>query len=71
MNFIIGMKNRRSFADESKYIRKASKCRYVIEKGFVPNMNVCGTFYVNETLKPLMMEELKDIWKVDLIKTFK
>ena len=25
----------------------------------MPNMNVCGTFYVNETLKPLMMEELK------------
>ena len=51
--------NRRSFADECKYIRKASKCRYVIEKGFVPNMNVEATFYVNAALKPLMMEELK------------
>jgi tRNA-splicing ligase RtcB (3'-phosphate/5'-hydroxy nucleic acid ligase) len=49
----------RSFQDEAKYIRKASKCRYVIEKGFVENMNVEATFYVNETLKPLMMEELK------------
>eukprot|EP00940_MAST-03C_sp_MAST-3C-sp2_P000287 g287.t1 len=49
----------RSFADESKYIRKSGKFTFEIDTGFVPNMNVKGRFYVNKTLEPLMFEELK------------
>jgi len=30
-----------------------------IKKGFVPNMNVEGLFYVNDFLKKLMYDELK------------
>lgn len=87
------MSKRRTYKDELKFIRKVSKCRYVIDKGFVPvrlprdrvarsswinsrreeeqtyarapatteqGMNVEGTFYVNATLEPLMLEELKN-----------
>ena len=32
----------------------------MVEKGFVPNMNVPGTFYVNDRLKDLIFEELEN-----------
>lgn len=31
---------------------------YSVKMGFVPNMNVPGTFYVNDRLKDLLFEEL-------------
>jgi len=32
--------------------------QYNVKLGFVPNMNVPGTFYVNDKLKDLLFEEL-------------
>lgn len=49
----------RRYADELKYITKISECKYRISKGFVPNMNVDGYFYVNSALSPLVLGELE------------
>jgi len=49
----------RSYKEEMKYIQKIGHCKYNIAKGFVPNMNVEGTFYVNESLRGLVFEELE------------
>ncbi|KAK8803806.1 hypothetical protein WA158_001500 [Blastocystis sp. Blastoise] len=48
----------RTYEEECKFIHKDGVCRYKIDPGFVPNMNVPGVFYVNEKLYPLVMEEL-------------
>ncbi|CAI8052508.1 RNA-splicing ligase RtcB homolog [Geodia barretti] len=49
----------RSFKEECSYLEKMSDYCYKINKGFVPNMKVEGLFYVNESLKGLMYEELR------------
>ena len=49
----------RTFEEEMKFIRKLSPCKYEISKGFVPGMNVEGTFYVNDALIELLTDELK------------
>lgn len=49
----------RSYAEELQYIEKINDYSWRIKKGFVPNMNVEGIFYVNDHLKNLMFEELK------------
>ncbi|XP_055328531.1 RNA-splicing ligase RtcB homolog [Paramacrobiotus metropolitanus] len=49
----------RSYDEELQYIDKISACSWRIKKGFVPNMNVEGIFYVNEHLEKLMFEELR------------
>ena len=49
----------RTFDEEMKFIRKLSACKYEISKGFVPGMNVEGTFYVNDALIELLTDELK------------
>lgn len=49
----------RSYAEECSFLEQASPCSIRIKKGFVPNMNVEGLFYVNEHLKRLMYDELK------------
>jgi len=41
-----------------KYIEKIDSVTYKINKGFVPNMNVPGLFFVNDALKDLVFEEL-------------
>jgi tRNA-splicing ligase RtcB len=51
--------NFRSFDEECKYVRRETSYRFRIEKGFVPNMNVPGYFYVNAPLEELMFDELK------------
>lgn len=51
---------KRSLAEEKGYISKVGECAYVVKKGFVPNMNVEGKFYVNDKLKDLLFEELED-----------
>lgn len=49
----------RTYEEELKYIHKVGHCKYSIDKGFVPNMNVNGTFYVNDALKELVFGELE------------
>lgn len=45
--------------DELSYIEKIGNCKYRIKEGFVPNMKVPGTFYVNDALKEILFEELE------------
>ena len=49
----------RKYNDDLKYIKHIGHCKYAIQKGFVPNMNVDGVFYVNNSLKDLVFEELE------------
>ena len=50
---------RRTFEEEMQFITELTPWKYEIAKGFVPNMNVEGTFYVNNALIGLIKEELK------------
>lgn len=50
----------RQYEEELKYIEKINDYSYRIKKGFQPNMNVEGVFYVNKHLEQLMFEELKN-----------
>ncbi|KAJ7330166.1 hypothetical protein JRQ81_016340 [Phrynocephalus forsythii] len=50
----------RSYNDELQYLDKIDKNCWRIKKGFVPNMNVEGVFYVNDPLEKLMFEELRN-----------
>ena len=49
----------RTFEEECGYINRLTDCKFQIVKGFVPNMNVEGRFYVNNRLEQLMFDELK------------
>nr|WCZ58303.1 RNA-splicing ligase RtcB [Paratrimastix eleionoma] len=53
----------RSYAEESSFIRKISPVQYEISPGFVPNMKVPATFYVNDQLSPLIFDELQSFTK--------
>jgi tRNA-splicing ligase RtcB (3'-phosphate/5'-hydroxy nucleic acid ligase) len=48
----------RTLDEERGYLTLVGPCRYDIAVGFVPNMRAPGTFYVNETLAPLVFGEL-------------
>lgn len=50
----------REYADELKYLEKINDHSWRIKKGFQPNMNVEGIFYVNSRLEKLMLEELRN-----------
>eukprot|EP01057_Protomagalhaensia_wolfi_P000460 Protomagalhaensia_wolfi_Nauph_80__459@NODE_1257_length_1628_cov_110_484581_g967_i0_p1_GENE_NODE_1257_length_1628_cov_110_484581_g967_i0NODE_1257_length_1628_cov_110_484581_g967_i0_p1_ORF_typecomplete_len516_score106_51RtcB/PF01139_17/1_1e142_NODE_1257_length_1628_cov_110_484581_g967_i0261549 len=50
----------RSWEQELAFISQEGPCKYRIAKGFVDNMNVEGVFYVNDALKPLMFDELRN-----------
>ena len=50
----------RSYDDEMQYLEKLSPYCWRIKKGFQPNMNVEGVFYVNSHLEKLMLEELRN-----------
>ena len=43
----------------AKYIEQLDDTKYVVHKGFVPNMRVPGYFYVNDRLRELIFEELQ------------
>ena len=49
----------RSFEEERGFLERLSPVSWKIHKGFVPNMNVEGIFYVNNFLERLMMDELR------------
>ncbi|CAD7672193.1 unnamed protein product [Nyctereutes procyonoides] len=50
----------RSYNDELQFLEKINKNCWRIKKGFVPNMQVEGVFYVNDALEKLMFEELRN-----------
>jgi len=50
----------RTFDEEVKFLEKISPECWKIKKGFVPNMQVEGMFYVNSHLEKLMFEELRN-----------
>uniref|UniRef100_A0A8C6LYA0 RNA-splicing ligase RtcB homolog n=1 Tax=Nothobranchius furzeri TaxID=105023 RepID=A0A8C6LYA0_NOTFU len=50
----------RSYNDELQYLEKINSTSWRIKNGFVPNMQVEGVFYVNESLEKLMFEELRN-----------
>lgn len=52
-------KQERTYEEEKEYIERIDGQRFLIKKGFVPDMRVTGTFYVNEHLEKLMFEELE------------
>lgn len=49
----------RTYEEECGFINRLNDCKFEIKKGFVPNMNVEGRFYVNNRLEQLMFDELK------------
>ncbi|KAL3852108.1 hypothetical protein ACJMK2_015792 [Sinanodonta woodiana] len=49
----------RTYQEELSYLEKMTPNSWRIKKGFVPNMNVEGIFYVNDSLERLMFDELK------------
>lgn len=49
----------RTYEEESKFLEQISSCEWRIKPGFVPNMCVPGTFYVNAALQELVFSELK------------
>lgn len=50
----------RSYDEELKYLERLSPHCWRIKKGFQPNMNVEGVFYVNAPLERLMLDELRN-----------
>ena len=51
---------KRTFEQELSFLKRVSPWEFSIAKGFVPNMTVEGTFYVNDVLEELIMDELQD-----------
>ncbi|CAF0746799.1 unnamed protein product [Didymodactylos carnosus] len=49
----------RTYDEELGFIERINSHCWKIKKGFVPNMNVEGIFYVNAPLEKLMFEELQ------------
>ncbi|VDK51728.1 unnamed protein product [Anisakis simplex] len=60
----------RTFDEECSYIERVSEVQFRIKKGFVPNMNVEGRFYVNKALEKLMFDELRNACRSDGIGGF-
>ncbi|CEM01762.1 unnamed protein product [Vitrella brassicaformis CCMP3155] len=51
---------KRNFEQERGYLERVDGTSYRIKKGFVPNMNVEGLFYVNDKLEKLILDELRN-----------
>ncbi|VDN50226.1 unnamed protein product [Dracunculus medinensis] len=60
----------RTYDEECSFIERVSAVQFRIKKGFVPNMNVEGRFYVNNALEKLMFEELRNASRSDGIGGF-
>lgn len=57
----------RTYEEERSYLEQSKElpCRWTINKGFVPNMNVPGKLYVNAALQDLVFGELQQFCKAD------
>ncbi|EKX53228.1 3'-phosphate RNA ligase RtcB [Guillardia theta CCMP2712] len=53
----------RTYEEECKYVKQVDGTCYRIDKGFVDNMRVPGVFYVNQQIKELLFDELKQFSK--------
>ena len=60
----------RKYDEELKYLEKINPYCWRIKKGFQPNMNVEGCFYVNATLEKLMLEELRNSCRPGMVGGF-
>ncbi|XP_065209358.1 RNA-splicing ligase RtcB homolog [Planococcus citri] len=60
----------RKYEDELKYLEKISPYCWKIKKGFQPNMNVEGVFYVNKNLERLMLDELRNSCRPGMVGGF-
>ena len=49
----------RTYKDELSFLRQISPVQWEISPGFVPNMRVKGSFFVNESLRELLFDELE------------
>jgi len=50
---------RRTFDQEREFIHQTGAVEWEIDKGFVPGMRVPGKFFVNDKLKNMVFEELR------------
>ena len=49
----------RTYEQECAFVKQVDGCSYSIGQGFVDGMRVPGHFYVNEEIKSLLFDELK------------
>ena len=49
----------RTYEQECAFVKQVDGTSYSIGKGFVDNMNVPGHFYVNQDIKSLLFDELR------------
>lgn len=55
----------RTYEEECAYLEQLTNTHWKIKKGFVPNMNVEGSFYVNPALQELVFSELRQFCKAN------
>lgn len=55
----------RTYEEERAYLEQLSPTSWRINRGFVANMNVPGTFYVNPPLQDLVFSELQQFCRAD------
>ncbi|PSN33563.1 tRNA-splicing ligase RtcB [Blattella germanica] len=60
----------RQYNEELKYLEKINPHCWRIKKGFQPNMNVEGVFYVNNHLEKLMLDELRNSCRPGMVGGF-
>lgn len=60
----------RQYNQELEYLERLTPYSWRIKKGFQPNMNVEGVFYVNDTLEKLMFEELRNACRPGMVGGF-
>jgi hypothetical protein len=49
-----------NYEEKIKLVKNVGKHKFIIEKGFVPNMKVPAYFYCNGPLQKLMFEEYRN-----------
>ncbi|KAG8329617.1 hypothetical protein J6590_082169 [Homalodisca vitripennis] len=60
----------RQYNEELQYLEKLTPNSWKIKKGFQPNMNVEGIFYVNNHLEKLMFDELRNACRPGMVGGF-
>jgi len=60
----------RTYDDEMSYVERINDYSWRIKKGFQPNMNVEGVFYVNSRLEKLMFDELRNSCRPGMVGGF-
>ena len=55
----------RTYEQEKGFLEQLSPTKWRIRRGFVPNMNVDGVFYVNAELQALVFSELEQFCRAN------